>query len=79
MAWSDNNPVSRPQLYCPGAHETTLSPDGTRFYVAYGTGNDGIMQIVNVPKLLSCRPNCPMRPRAEELLAAQVGRLDMPS
>jgi hypothetical protein len=62
----------------PGAHEATLSPDGSRLYVAYGTGNQGTMQIVNVPKLLSCRPQCPTRPRAEDILVAQVGRLDMP-
>jgi hypothetical protein len=37
-----------------------------------------MMQIVNVPKLLRCRPKCPARPRAEDLLLAQVGRLDMP-
>jgi hypothetical protein len=62
----------------PGAHEATLSPDGARLYVAYGTGSHGTMQIVDVPKLLRCRPQCPERPSAEELLSAQVGRLDMP-
>ena len=62
----------------PGAHEATLSPDGSRLYVAYGTGSQGTMQIVNVPKLLECRPQCPTRPRAADILVAQVGRLDMP-
>ena len=62
----------------PGAHEATLSPDGSRLYVAYGTGSYGTMQIVNTSKLLSCRPACPARPSAAELLSAQVGRLDMP-
>ncbi len=62
----------------PGAHEATLSPDGKRLFIAYGTGHQGIMQIVDVRKLLGCRPNCPARPTVEELLYAQVGRLDMP-
>jgi hypothetical protein len=62
----------------PGAHEAALSPDGSRLYVAYGTGSHGMMQIVNVPKLLRCRPTCPTRPRVEDLLLPQVGRLDMP-
>ncbi len=74
-----HEPHSQTPAVPPGAHEATLSPDGTRLYVAYGTGSHGVMQIVNVPKLLSCRPQCPDRPRAEDLLAAQVGRLDMPT
>ena len=62
----------------PGAHEATLSPDGKRLFVAYGTGYDGVMQIVDVERLLDCRPDCPARPTAKELLRAQIGRLDMP-
>jgi hypothetical protein len=62
----------------PGAHEATLSPDGKRLFIAYGTGHQGIMQIVNVRKLLSCRPTCPAKPTIDELLDPQVGRLDMP-
>jgi len=61
-----------------GAHEATLSPDGSRLYIAYGTSRDGILQIVDVPTLLSCRPTCSMSPAPAALLAAQVGRLDMP-
>jgi hypothetical protein len=71
-------PASRATGVPPGAHEATLSPDGTRLYIAYGTGSHGIMQIVDVQKLLRCRPSCPQQPSAEELLGAQVGRLDMP-
>ena len=69
-----NSPLSAP----PGAHEATLSPRGDRLYIAYGTGSNGVMQIVNVPKLLSCRPACPAKPTVDELLSVQVGRLDMP-
>lgn len=62
----------------PGAHEAALSPDGTRLFIAYGTGSDGIMQIVAVDRLLACRPDCPQRPTPRQLLSPQVGRLDMP-
>jgi hypothetical protein len=72
-------PSSRTTEVPPGAHEATLSPDGDRLYIAYGTGNNGIMQIVDVQKLLSCQPSCPDKPKAEALLFAQVGRLDMPA
>ena len=71
-------PGSRAAVSPPGAHEATLSPDGTRLFIAYGTGRHGSMQIVDVQKLLSCRPACPEKPSAEDLLLAQVGRLDMP-
>jgi hypothetical protein len=69
------SPISAP----PGAHEATLSPRGDRLYIAYGTGSNGVMQIVDVQKLLACRPSCPAKPTADELLRPQVGRLDMPS
>ncbi len=62
----------------PGAHEATLSPDGKRLFIAYGTGQRGIMQIVDVRKLLNCRPACPDNPTGKELLDPQVARLDMP-
>jgi hypothetical protein len=71
-------PGSAATIVPAGAHEATLSPDGKRLYIAYGTSSDGVLQIVDVPALLSCRPTCSMRPTPAELLAAQVGRLDMP-
>lgn len=71
-------PGGRASATPPGAHEATLSPNGERLYIAYGTGGHGVMQIVDVRKLLSCRPACPARPTSDELLFPQVGRLDMP-
>ncbi len=62
----------------PGAHEATLSPDGSRLFIAYGTGANGSMAIVDVAQLLACRPDCPQRPTRAELLAPLRGRLDMP-
>ena len=72
-------PTSRTTAVPAGAHEATLSPNGDRLFIAYGTGSHGIMQIVDVEKLLRCRPRCPARPSAADLLSAQVGRLDMPA
>ena len=76
----------------PGQHEAALSPDGTRLYPAYGTGSDGVVQIVDVQKLLECDTSmggCPgggddfpmsmPEPTPEDLLYPQVGRFDMPS
>lgn len=71
-------PGSTATVVPAGAHEAALSLDGTRLYVAYGTSRDGVLQIVDVPKLLSCRPTCPMSPTPAALHAVQVGRLDMP-
>jgi hypothetical protein len=51
-----------------------------RVYFAYGTGADGILQIVDRDKLLKGDPRSPepFKPTAENLLYPQVGRLDMP-
>ena len=51
-----------------------------RVYLAYGTGADGILQIVDRDKLLKGDPRSPepFKPTAENLLYPQVGRLDMP-
>jgi hypothetical protein len=47
---------------------------GGRVYFAYGTFRDGIIQVVDRDKLLNGDP----RPTRENLLAPQIGRLDMP-
>ena len=62
-----------------GVHEVTKF--GDRIYFAYGTGNDGIMQVVDDVDLLDCKfPDiCATAPMAEELLEPQVGRVDMPT
>ncbi len=46
---------------------------GDRVYFAYGTNANGVIQIVDRTKLLDGDP----RPTVENLLAPQVGRLDM--
>ena len=46
-----------------------------RVYFAYGTGKDGVLQIVDREKLLKGDPT----PTPKNLLYPEVGRLDMPS
>lgn len=51
----------------------STGPKGNRVYFAYGTNEGGVLQIVDRQKLL----NGPKEPTQENLLAPQVGRLDM--
>jgi hypothetical protein len=50
----------------------STGPKGKRVYFGYGTSSYGILQIVDRDKLL----NGPKAPTAENLLYAQIGRLD---
>jgi hypothetical protein len=52
----------------------STGPKGNRVYFGYGTNKGGILQIVDRQKLL----NGPKEPTNENLLAPQVGRLDLP-
>ncbi len=51
---------------------------GNRVYFGYGTSGSGILQIVDRDKLLKGNPSSPdpFAPTAENILYAQVGRLD---
>ncbi|HLQ00665.1 MAG TPA: hypothetical protein VK143_00040 [Burkholderiales bacterium] len=51
----------------------STGPRGNRVYFGYGTGKDGVLQIVDREKLL----NGPKEPTDENLLYPQVGRLDL--
>jgi hypothetical protein len=52
---------------------------GNRLYVAYGTSSAGVIQIVDIDKLLNGDANSsdPFAPVPENLLYPQIGRLDM--
>ncbi len=56
-----------------GIHEAVAL--GNRVYIAYGTASDGVVQIVDLSKLLEGDP----KPTPENLRLPEVGRLDMPS
>jgi len=51
----------------------STGPKGNRLYFGYGTNKSGVMQIVDRQKVISG----PAEPTPENLLAPQVGRLDL--
>jgi hypothetical protein len=51
----------------------STGPKGNRIYFAYGTNKSGVLQIVDRAKLLAG----PHEPTPENLLAPQVGRMDL--
>ena len=53
----------------------SAGPKANRVYFGYGTNKAGVLQIVDRQKLVSGRAE----PTAENLLAPQVGRLDLPA
>ena len=53
----------------------STGPKGNRVYFGYGTSENGVLQIVDRDKLL----NGPKEPTRENLLAAQIARVDLPS
>jgi hypothetical protein len=53
----------------------STGPKGNRIYFGYGTNKAGVLQIVDRAKLLSG----PHEPTAANLLAPQVGRMDLPA
>ena len=55
--------------------------NGNRLYLGYGASSNGVMQIVDVDKLLNGDPNAedPFAPTPENLLYPQISRLNMPT
>jgi hypothetical protein len=53
----------------------STGPKGNRIYFGYGTNKAGVLQIVDRAKLLAG----PREPTSANLLAAQVGRMDLPA
>jgi hypothetical protein len=66
-----------------GVHEVTRL--GNRLYVAYGTSNNGVIQIVDRDRLIHGNPavgagaSDPFAPTLGNLTFPEVGRLDLPS
>lgn len=63
-----------------GIHEVTVSRDGTRVYVAWGTGTRGVIQVLDNTKLVAgdARLEDPFAATDSNLLHPQLARLDMP-
>lgn len=82
FALSGMEPGSTPGNAGPdGIHEATVSRDGSKVYLAYGTGADGVIQILDNEKLLKGDPAVadPFAANSHNLLYPQLGRLDMPA
>jgi hypothetical protein len=73
----------------PGSNPTTKAPEGVhgpivyrnRVYFAYGTGANGVLQIVDRDRLLNGNPSASgdkLAPTADNLRFPEIGRLDMP-
>jgi hypothetical protein len=54
----------------------SAGPERNRVYMAYGTGDNGVLQIVDRQKLLTEFKN-PLNPTTEEMLAPEVGHVVM--
>lgn len=74
-------PGGDPATAPPGPHEATAL--GNRVYVAYGTDERGVMQILDRDKLIFGDPSGPgydpISPSVADLEFPQIGRFDMPS
>jgi hypothetical protein len=70
------NPNSTVSPAPPGVHGPIAVPSKNRVYIPYGVGSNGVVQIVDRDKLLHNFTN-PASPTDAELLAPQVGRIDM--
>lgn len=64
-----------------GIHEATVSPDGSKVYLAYGTGANGVIQIIDNGRLLEGDPSLgdPHAATPSNLLYPQLARIDMPA
>jgi len=74
-------PGGQGDYYQPnGIHEATVSQDGSKVYLAYGTGAKGVIQILDNESLLKGDPSLedPYAETFSNLLYPQLGRLDMP-
>jgi hypothetical protein len=72
-------PGSNPQTTAPAGVHGPISYRG-RVYFAYGTGANGVLQIVDRNRLLNGDPadTDPFKPTPENLRFPEIGRLDMP-
>ena len=70
-------PYPKPEI--AGLHQPFVV--GDRMYLGYGSGADGVLQILDRDKFLSGDPDArdPLAPTPENLLYPEIGRLDLPS
>jgi hypothetical protein len=76
--WQPDPGGPMPEFSVSGLHQPFVV--GNRMYLGYGSGENGVLQILDRDKFLSGDPGAgdPMAPTAENLLYPQISRLDMP-
>jgi len=71
--WQPGSHAARPADAVSGLHQPFIV--GDRMYLGYGSGNDGVLQILDRTKFL----NGSAAPTSENLLYPQIARLDLPT
>jgi len=76
--WQPDPNGAMPAYRISGLHQPFVV--GNRMYLGYGSGSDGVLQILDRDKFVHGDPNAtdPFAPTAENLLYPQISRLDFP-
>ena len=79
IGWEPGAQDAFPDYEISGLHQPFIM--GNRMFLGYGSGNNGVLQILNTEKFLKGNPSSgdPFEPTPENLLYPQIARLDMPS
>jgi len=79
IGWEPGAQDAFPDYEISGLHQPFIV--GNRMFLGYGSGNNGVLQILNTEKFLKGNPSSgdPFEPTPENLLYPQIARLDMPS
>jgi len=79
IGWEPGAQGAFPDYEISGLHQPFIV--GNRMFLGYGSGNNGVLQILNTEKFLKGNPSSgdPFEPTPENLLYPQIARLDMPS
>jgi len=77
--WQPDPEGEMPEYNISGLHQPFVV--GNRMYLGYGSGGDGVLQILDRDKFLDGDSSAqdPYTPTTENLLYPQISRLDMPS
>lgn len=77
--WEPDTTEPDPPAHIAGLHQPVIV--GDRMYLGYESGDNGVLQIIDVPKFLQGDPQAEdaFAPTPENLLYPQIARFDMPS
>ncbi|MGE4657654.1 MAG: hypothetical protein AAEI08_01855, partial [Gammaproteobacteria bacterium] len=79
IGWEPDAKEKFPDYEVSGLHQPFVV--GNRIFLGYGSGSNGVLQILDTEKFLKGDPASsePFEPTPENLLYPQISRLDMPS